>query len=82
MTKIAEHELSGSNYLEWSKTIQIYLRGINKDSHLTSDPQCDDTKQAWLQEDVCLFVQIRNSIHSEVISLINHCEFVKELVNI
>ena len=34
-----------------------------------------------MEEDVCIYLQIRNSIDSEVIGLINHCEFVKELMD-
>src|SRR5262249_47579164 len=37
--------------------------------------------KAWLRDDARLFLQIRNSIDSEVISLVNHCEFVKELMD-
>ncbi|XP_058007912.1 uncharacterized protein LOC131182393 [Hevea brasiliensis] len=81
MTKITEHKLNGSNYLKWSKTVRVYLRSIDKDDHLTKDPPTDDTRQTWLREDARLFLQLRNSIHSEVIILINHCEFVKELMD-
>ncbi|XP_057992517.1 anaphase-promoting complex subunit 4 isoform X2 [Hevea brasiliensis] len=65
MTMITEHKLNGSNYLEWSKTIRVYLRSIDKDDHLTKDPPTDDTRQTWLREDARLFLQFRNSIHSE-----------------
>ncbi|KAG8646402.1 hypothetical protein MANES_09G001301v8 [Manihot esculenta] len=75
MTKITEHKLNGSNFLDWSKTIRIYLRSIEMDDHLTKDPLTDETRRDWMIHDACLFLQIRNSIHSEVISLINHCEF-------
>ena len=34
-----------------------------------------------MEEDARLFLQIYNSIDSEVFGLINHCEFVKELIN-
>ena len=81
MTKITEYKLNSSNYLDWSKTVCIYLRSIGKDDHLTSDPPTDDTRQMWLREDAHLFLQLRNSIQSEVISLINYCEFVKELMD-
>lgn len=37
MSKIMNHKLIGSNYLEWSKTIRLYL-SIDKDDHLTNDP--------------------------------------------
>ncbi|KAM7509738.1 hypothetical protein LguiB_008613 [Lonicera macranthoides] len=81
MSKITEHKLNGSNYLDWSKTIRIYLRSIDKDDHMTSDPPSDNLRQTWLREDARLFLQIRNSIDSTVISLINHCELVKELMD-
>ena len=81
MSKITEHKLNGSNYLDWSKTVRLYLRSIDKDDHLTEDPPTDDSsKQTWLREDARLFLQIRNSIDNEVVGLINHCEFVKELM--
>ncbi|KAG8646648.1 hypothetical protein MANES_09G019650v8 [Manihot esculenta] len=69
MTKITEHKLNGSNFLDWSKTIRIYLRSIEIDDHLTKNPPTDET------------CRIRNFIHSEVINLINYCEFVKELID-
>ena len=45
MTKIMKHKLNGSNYLEWSKTVRIYMHSIDEDDHLTSDPPSDDTRQ-------------------------------------
>ena len=50
-------------------------------SHLTEDPPTDDLKDRWLEDDACLFLQIRNSIDGKVLTLINHCEFVKELMD-
>ncbi|KAK2980964.1 hypothetical protein RJ640_018048 [Escallonia rubra] len=81
LSKIAENKLNGTNYLDWSKTIRIYMRSIDKDDHLSSDPPTDDTKRLWLREDARLILQIRNSIDSEILGLINHCEFVKELMD-
>ena len=49
-------------------------------SHLDKDPPIDDSKERWLEDDTHLFLQIRNSIDSKVLTLINHCEFVKELM--
>ncbi|XP_071900889.1 uncharacterized protein [Coffea arabica] len=80
MSKITDHKFNNSNYLDWSKTVRLFLRSIDKDNHLTDDPPKDSSRQTWLREDARLFLQIRNSIDSEVISLINHCEFVKELI--
>ena len=46
-------------------------------SHLDKDPPTDGSKERWLEDDGHLFLQIRNSI---VLTLINHYEFVKELM--
>ena len=81
VSRITEHKLTPSNYLDWAKTIRIYLRIIEKEDHLTDDPPKDDTRKAWLRDDSRLFLQIRNSISSEVLGYINHCEFVKELMD-
>ena len=45
--------------------------------HLTKNPLADDSRELWM-EDALLFIQIRNSIDSKVLGLVNHCEFVKE----
>ncbi|XP_074562865.1 uncharacterized protein LOC141819467 [Curcuma longa] len=81
VSKITDYKLNGSNYLDWSKTVHLYLRSIDKDGHLTDDSPQDGSRQTWLREDARLFLQIRNCIDSEVIGLINHCEFVKELMD-
>ena len=81
MSKITKDKLTGLNYLEWSKTIRIYVRRVRIGRHLTKDPPTDDSKEQWMEEDACLFIQIRNSIDSKVLGLVNHCEFVKELMD-
>ena len=50
-------------------------------AHITKDPPIDDSKEQWMEEDARLYLRIRNSIESEVSNLVNHCEFVKELIN-
>ena len=49
--------------------------------HLTKDPPTDDSKEQWMEEDARMFIQIRNSIDSMVLGLVNHCAFVKELMD-
>ena len=49
-------------------------------SHLSKDPPTNDSKNQWLEDDAHLFLQIRNFIDSKVLTLINHCEYVKELM--
>jgi len=81
-TKITEHKLNNTNYLNWSKTVRVYFRSIDKDDHLVDDPPSDAAaKKAWLRDDARIFLQIRNSIDTEVIGLVNHCEFVKDLLD-
>ena len=81
VSKITEHKLNGSNYIEWSKTIKIYLRSVAKDDHLTEEPPNDNTRKLWMQDDARLFLQIKNSINSDIVGLLSHCEFVKELMD-
>ena len=56
VSKITEHKLNGSNYIEWSKTIKIYLRSVAKDDHLTEEPPTDITRKLWMQDDAWLFL--------------------------
>ena len=81
MSRITEDKLTGPNYLEWSKTIQIYVRSVRMGGHLIKDLPTDDLKEQWMEEDARLFIQIRNSNDSKVLGLVNHCEFVKELMD-
>ena len=59
VSKITKHKLNGSNYIEWSKTIKIYLRSLAKDDHLTEEPPNDNTRKLWMQDDARLFLQIK-----------------------
>ena len=81
MSKITKDKLIGPNYLDCRKTVCLYLRSIRMASHLTKDPPTDDSKDRWLENDACFFLQIRNSIDGKVLTLINHYEFVKELMD-
>ena len=81
MSKIMKDKLTGPNYLDWSKTIRLYLRSIRMVSHLDKDPPTDDSKERWLENDARLFLQICNSINGKVLTLINHYEYVKKLMD-
>ena len=80
VSKITEDKLTDLNYSDWSKTIHLYLRIIRMASHLDKDPPTDDSKEQWLDDDARFFLQIRNSIDGKVLTLFNHCEYVKELM--
>ena len=58
MSKITEDKLTGPNYLNWSKTILLYLRSIRMASHLNKDPPTNDSKEQWMEDDARLFLQI------------------------
>lgn len=75
ISKITNHKLIGSNYLEWSTRFD-FIEGALTKMITTDDPPTkkDDSRKMWLREDARLFLQIRTSIDNEVISLINHCE--------
>lgn len=45
LSKITKHKLTGPNYLDWSKTVRIYLHSLLKDDHLTFDPPTYDTSK-------------------------------------
>ncbi|GJY74948.1 hypothetical protein Tco_0479379 [Tanacetum coccineum] len=81
VNRITDTKLDGSNFFAWSKTVRIYLCSIGKASHLKDNPPTDETKDQWLQNDARLFLMIRNSIEPSVIPLLDHCEYVKELIN-
>ena len=56
-------------------------------SHLSQDPPMDDLKDKWLEEYPygqssfpVVFLQIHNFIDGKVLIIINHCEYVKELM--
>jgi len=66
LSKITDSKLNGSNYLDWSRKIRIYLRSVEKDDHLIQDPPTDDTKKTWLRDDARLLLQIINSIDNEL----------------
>ena len=49
------------------------------DDHMTEDPPEDAKQKDWLCNDARLYLQIKNSIESEIIGLIDHRESVELL---
>ena len=49
-------------------------------SHLVKHLPTNDLREQLMEEDARLFLHIRNYIDSELLGLINHCEFVKKLL--
>ena len=77
MLKITEDKLTSPNGVKQSTfTYGVFIWP----DILIRTPPTDDSKDQWLEDDACLFLQIRNFIDSKVLTLINHCEYVKELM--
>ena len=64
MSKLTKDKVIGPNYSYLSKTIRLYLRSISMVNHLDKDPPIDDSKERRLDNDVHVFLQIRNSHYS------------------
>ena len=45
MSKITKDKLTSPNYLEWSKTIRIYVMSICMGGHLIKDRLADDLEE-------------------------------------
>ena len=45
MSKIMEDKLTDPKYLDWSKTIRLYLTSICMANHLDKDPPTGDSKE-------------------------------------
>ena len=72
-------DVDGKQYVSWKKAIQLFLGGIGKREHLTSDPPSDASRLKWMMEDQRLLGFIFNSLDGEVQDNTIHCETVKEL---
>lgn len=79
---MTKQKLNDHNYRDLSKTAQIYLMSISQYHHLTDDPPSDGTHKDTLCDDAHISYQIQNSIDIEVLGLVNHCENMKDLVEI
>ena len=58
------------------------IRSTNMDDHVTEEPPKDDKEKAWLHDDARSYIQIKNFIDRDVVGLIDHCDFVKELLEL
>ena len=45
--------------------------------HLTKDPAANDSKEQWMEKDVCLFIKIHNSIDNKVLGSLIILNFLK-----
>ena len=80
ISRISDHKLTRKNYHDWNKTIRLYLLSIGKEGHLTETPPIGDSSKTWIRDDARLFLQIQNSIDSEILPSLTHCSYVKDLM--
>lgn len=59
----------------------VYIRSVEKDNDFIDTPPLEEkNRMAWLRYDARLWLQIYNPNDKSTNGMINHCEFVKELV--
>lgn len=80
MTQITKHKLNVNNYFDRHQIIKLYLLSISMNSHPSDDLPSGDSKTIWLCDDAHLFLQLRNSIISEVVEIVFHCRTIKTLM--
>lgn len=59
----------------------MYLCSVKNDDRLNCTlPLEEKTRKAWLRDDTHIFLKINNSIDEWIVGMINHYEYVEELV--
>ncbi|GMP41884.1 hypothetical protein CsSME_00011829 [Camellia sinensis var. sinensis] len=72
--------LKGSNYLQWSHTIVVFLKACGKASYLTATKPSDATKVVlWEQEDAQIMTWLWNSLALEVFTNVSCLESSKDI---
>uniref|UniRef100_A0A2N9J5N3 Integrase catalytic domain-containing protein n=1 Tax=Fagus sylvatica TaxID=28930 RepID=A0A2N9J5N3_FAGSY len=73
-------KLKGSNYLQWSRAVRVFLTGRGKESYLTTTKPSDDTKVSkWLQEDAQIMTWLWNSLEPDVFNNVSYLESSKDI---
>lgn len=67
---ITGHKLNGQNFLQWSKSVMMFICGKGKDDHLTGDgtpSKKEDPKfKAWKSENSMVMSWLINSMNDEI----------------
>jgi hypothetical protein len=73
-------KLKGSNYLQWSRAVRVFLTGRGKESYLMTTKPTDATKiPQWLQEDAQIMTWLWNSLEPEVFNNVSYLESSKDI---
>ena len=67
---VTNHKLNGQNFLQWSRSVFMFVCGRGKDGHLTDEtaaPKATDPKfRSWKTDDHLVMSWLINSMPTEV----------------
>ena len=67
---ISGHKLNGQNYLQWSQSVRIFIRGKGKDEYLTGEAvqpnEEDKAFRTWKTENSMVMSWLLNSMTNEI----------------
>uniref|UniRef100_A0A2N9IR39 Fibronectin type III-like domain-containing protein n=1 Tax=Fagus sylvatica TaxID=28930 RepID=A0A2N9IR39_FAGSY len=73
-------KLKGSNYLQWSRAVLVFLTGRGKESYLTTTKPTDATKiSKWIKEDAQIMTSLWNSLKPDVFNNVSYLESSKDI---
>uniref|UniRef100_A0A2N9EUA1 phosphoenolpyruvate carboxykinase (ATP) n=1 Tax=Fagus sylvatica TaxID=28930 RepID=A0A2N9EUA1_FAGSY len=73
-------KLKGSNYLQWSRAVLVFLTGRGKESYLTTTKPTDATKiSTWIKEDAQIMTWLWNSLEPDVFNNVSYLESSKDI---
>uniref|UniRef100_A0A2N9FUB4 Integrase catalytic domain-containing protein n=1 Tax=Fagus sylvatica TaxID=28930 RepID=A0A2N9FUB4_FAGSY len=73
-------KLKGSNYLQWSRAVLVFLTGRGKESYLTTTKPTDTTKiSTWIKEDAQIMTWLWNSLEPDVFNNVSYLESSKDI---
>jgi uncharacterized membrane protein YgcG len=73
-------KLKGSNYLQWSRAVLVFLTGRGKESYLTTTKPTDATKiSKWIKEDAQIMTWLWNSLEPDIFNNVSYLESSKDI---
>jgi hypothetical protein len=76
-------KLKGSNYLQWSRAVIVFLTGRGKESYLTTTKPTDATDatkiSTWIKEDAQIMTWLWNSLEPDVFNNVSYLESSKDI---
>jgi hypothetical protein len=73
-------KLKGSNYLQWSHAVRVFLTACGKASYRTATKLTDATKiPAWVQEDAQIMIWLWNNLEPDVFNNVSYLDSSKDI---